>query len=281
MAGTAKGGRGSEPLAVRGARDVEELRQFAKAAPGLVLDLERIASSFHFERRLLALPVEDWRDMRQQTEAARVRGSRAGRAGNARHLTTEEARRAHDDTIPSQERFIATFAQRFAAFERLFGEFELELAAIADVADNCYASATARFVSAARTTLQVHARFGKVPDPRDFPGWDWGGLRASVTRECARVLMGASVAMQDLKPKTPPTIDVASDAVCCNIRRALSQSSEVRQHGLRLKALVAQCGGDQHRTTIKNRLKLMHDVMQPCRGVYRLCDPGASPSRRG
>lgn len=80
---------------------------------------------------------------------------------------------------------------------------------------------------------------------------------------------------QNAKAKTP--IDTAKDATCNKIRKALSMEPD----GLLLKPLVARCGGDQKRTTIKNRLKLMEDVEQTGnRGAYRLKNVGTAQQRR-
>ena len=56
--------------------------------------------------------------------------------------------------------------------------------------------------------------------------------------------------------KGPTPIDVKHDGICASIRRVLAKEP----HGLLLKTLVARCGGDERRTTIKTRLKLMKDA---------------------
>ena len=102
---------------------------------------------------------------------------------------------------------------------------------------------------------------------------------------CADTVAAAMVELRRLtapeakvdKPEAKLPIDVMHDRVCVAIRKALSSEPS----GLLLKALVARCGGDQKRTTIKNRLKLMEDVEQTGnRGAYRLAIPGVAQPRR-
>jgi hypothetical protein len=95
---------------------------------------------------------------------------------------------------------------------------------------------------------------------------------------CDTVAVAANSATRTTKTKTP--IDVALDAVCMSIRKALSKDP----NGLMLKALVGRCGGSQKKTTIKTRLRLLktrgHVMQTGNRGAYKLTDKGAKQQRQ-
>src|SRR5262249_17431475 len=107
-------------------------------------------------------------------------------------------------------------------------------------------------------------------------GKPFGKETVRLVRQCMAALKIIEKKLASRESKIE--LDVARDQICVLIRKALAVNDFL------LTPLVDQCGGDQVRSTVKNRLKLLkkakHVKQTGTRGPYTLLDAGKEQQRR-